>query len=346
MERGSSRSYAGLLNLQADRHWTVFVTDFPLPRSDVKRLREELPPETRPLFVRIDRGLPGIGRELRKAGVDRGRDYVSLQPLLKSFRSIASVHRLFGAFTHVDLARLDLPFAGTRFRTSYVRSLLDVVMRADYGEQERIANRFFELLEERRPYRVTVRTLGEATLLVSDDRPWFDLSGRMHEGESRALPGGEVAYTGDGIDGEFIVDGALLASPQTPRVGRLAAKLGRVSASLQPSPLRLRIARGRVEDAVGNRQLSSTLTRLFRADDRYRNVTEVGISFNRACARFVHDWPAASNEGHPGVHVALGGDPERSDEHQPGGPPLVHLDLMAATAEVTVNATRFLRSSA
>jgi hypothetical protein len=79
--------------------------------------------------------------------------------------------------------------------------------------------------------------------------------------------------------------------------------------------------------------------------DAYRTVSEVGLSFNRACARYIHDWPAASNEGHPGAHIALGGDPEPKGDRPHGPVPIVHVDLMAANAAVTVNGRRFLQTS-
>jgi hypothetical protein len=78
--------------------------------------------------------------------------------------------------------------------------------------------------------------------------------------------------------------------------------------------------------------------------DRYGTITEVGVSFNRACHPFVHDWNAASNEGRPGVHIAVGGDPDPEQKEAARAAKLVHLDLMAATTDVTINGHGFMRT--
>jgi leucyl aminopeptidase (aminopeptidase T) len=218
-------------------------------------------------------------------------------------------------------------------------------MDADYGEQDRISDRFFQHLEKKVPYRVVVRTRDQSELVISDDAPWFHLAGRMERGESRALPGGEVAYTGDGIDGDFTVDGALLPSPEDPSAARAAARLAALSKHLGRNSLRLKIVHGRVLGFDGDPKLVDALQTLFASDTSYGHVTEVGISFNRACERFIHDWPAASNEGRPGVHVALGADPDRRDATAPRRAALVHIDLMAATSKVWVNDAPFLQTS-
>jgi hypothetical protein len=79
-------------------------------------------------------------------------------------------------------------------------------------------------------------------------------------------------------------------------------------------------------------------------DHRYREVTEVGISFNRACD-FTYAWAAPSNEGRPGVHIALGGDadPDHSAASRLAG--MVHVDLMAATTKVEVNRRVFMTTT-
>jgi leucyl aminopeptidase (aminopeptidase T) len=228
------------------------------------------------------------------------------------------------------------------FRSEQATFLLDVVMAADYREQEQIAGLFFELLGRQSPYEVTVSTR-DGTLTVRDTAPWFDLGGRLHPGEQRILPGGEAAYVGSEIEGSFTVDGAILAVPQRPHAAGLAAHLVPLGAQLAESPVTLHIRKGRVERITGDGPAATVLAGLLN-DEAYREVTEVGISFNRACARYVHDWPAACNEGRPGVHVALGGDPDPEAEKSAAGA-LVHVDLMAATTTVTVNDHLFMRTA-
>ena len=337
----AARGLPGLLNFGAERHWTVFVSDFALPPPDVLRVGQQLSnAPTQVLFCRAD----ALEPQLQKAGVDLKEDYVSLQVVVSKFESIGRVRALFSSLPHADMARLDLPFAGTRFRRAFATQVLQVVMNADYDEQDRISDRFFQHLETAVPYSVVVQTHRER-LVISDDVPWFHLAGRMDRGESRSLPGGEVAYTGDRIEGEFTVDGALLASPQEPAAASIAKRLAALSKYLPDNPLRLVIRAGRVLRFEGKPKVVDPFRALLKSDERYGQVTEVGISFNRACSRFIHEWPAASNEGRPGVHIALGGDPDRREQSAKHRGPLVHIDLMAATSKVWVNGAQFLRTS-
>jgi hypothetical protein len=335
-----------LLNLEAQPHHTVVLSDFPLPQADVIRLRRHLSKApTRLLFGRIDRGVPAVQRALKNNGVDVRRHYVSLQGVVSRYENVSRLHDLLADLTRGDVARLDLPFAQAGFRPAHASHLLRVVSRADYAEQDAIANSFFALLERRRLYDLTAHTPGGATLRITDDTGWFPLAGRLRSGEFRTLPAGEVSYPGSQIDGAFVADGALLASPEHPGAAREAVRLGRMSRELREHPLRIEISRGRVTNVSGRGRLSSAISRLIDRDPRYGIVTEVGISFNRACRKFIHRWGAASNEGRPGVHIAIGGDPDHRDGEGLIGEPLVHLDLMAANCSVFVNGRPFLRAS-
>ena len=336
--------YLGLLNLDAQPHWTIFLSDFPLSKRDRHRLEKDIDDErTRLLFVRIDRGLQEVTRVFRSAGVERDA-YVSLHGVVSSYDSLELVDRLYERYPRGDLARLDLPFRECGpFHARFASHLFKVVTDADYSEQDRIADRFFGLLRKTLPYCVSVES-DHHQLLIDDAAGWFQLAGRLRTKETRALPGGEVAYTGDRIEGTFVVDGAILASPETPEVARVGARLTKIGRDLRRQPICLRISSGRVQRVDGKGKPTAEIDRLFTLDDRYRSVSEVGISFNRACSRFIHSWPAASNEGRPGVHLGLGGDPDQRDE-KAQAPPLVHVDLMAANCSVTVNGSVFLRAS-
>jgi leucyl aminopeptidase (aminopeptidase T) len=184
-------------------------------------------------------------------------------------------------------------------------------------------------------------TTGAGELVVADRRPWFDFSGRLSEGEFRILPGGEVSYAGSLVEGEFEVDGAILPFPEHPDLNENAAAIGRLSRSVAKRPLHLKIRNGVVVDIAHAGKASDAIKRLFDEDDRYRRVVEVGISFNDASRKFIHHWPAASNEVHPGVHLGLGGDPSRDHTDAPR---LIHVDLMSANCEVVVNGHPFLKA--
>jgi hypothetical protein len=104
--------------------------------------------------------------------------------------------------------------------------------------------------------------------------------------------------------------------------------------------MKLFIKSGCLVKVEGDGSLPSLLNDL-SSEGGYDILTEVGISFNRVCS-FVHDWPSASNEGRPGVHVAVGGDPEK--ESKEIGKSLVHLDMMSSATDVEVNRRTFLRT--
>lgn len=335
--------YTGLLNVDAQPHWTVFLTDFALPDRQVAQIRAQLDlVSTRPLFVRTEQGIASVMRQIRAAGADVNNDYVSFHALVRNPQTVSLLTDAFARLARRDMAKIDVP-RGRYFRHAFAKHLLDAVLRSDYAEQSAIAATFFGLLGRRTPYRVRVHTDG-GVLEVSDTHRWFRLAGRLREGEMRALPDGEVAYTGKRAEGEFVVDGALLPVPQHQKFAPRAMRLMKLSRELARQPLRLVIRAGRVVDALGSGRAARELQKLFDRNDRYREVTEVGISFNRSCTRFVHDWPAASNEVRPGVHIGLGGE-GTADGESPKRAPLVHIDCMAANCEVWVNGQPFLRAS-
>jgi hypothetical protein len=336
--------YPALLNLKEQRHWTVFLSDFSLPTADVQSLKEQLATTpSRPLFLSVDGGAPRVLEKLRSAGVDLDHDYVSVQGVVFRHHNVLQLHELLEAIPRSDLARIELPLPECGFRPSNASYLLKIVMQADYREQEQIADRFFDLLDEASPYEVIVKT-PRSTMTVRDDRGWFDITGRLRQRELRILPAGEVSYTGDRVSGEFSVDGAILPFPEHPDAAADARRLQRVNSDLREHPLRVRISEGSVTEVRGRGRAARTLSKLFEQDERYRSVTEVGIAFNRECHTFVHDWAAASNESRPGVHLGLGGDPS-PDEGSERGSPLVHIDCIAGNCEVLVNRHPFLRAS-
>jgi hypothetical protein len=342
-DAAEATGYRGLLNLHAQPHHTVFLHDFPLPGTDKELLQRELVGiPTRPLFLPMQGGFRTIMRALAAAGIDSNRDYVSLHGLVSSNRNIGILLRMFETLPRRDLARLELPLPAVGFQPSFASYLLRVVARADYSTQERAANAFFRLLTRADPYQVTVRTAA-GELEVTDTRGWFDVGGRLRDGENRILPAGEVAYAGDNINGTFVADGAILPSPQHPDLGRQAVSLGRKFGDVPKTPVTFEISSGRVMRVYGEGDAAAAISHLVERDERYRAVTEVGISFNDACTEFVYDWPAASNESRPGVHVAIGGDASPDDPDN--SEPLIHLDCMAANVQVFINGRPFMRTS-
>ncbi|GAC1415646.1 MAG: hypothetical protein NVSMB53_14310 [Gemmatimonadaceae bacterium] len=333
--------YADFLNLDQQPHHTVFLVDFDLAADDQALLTHALSSRTTPHVVRLDRGFQRASEQLREEGVEADY-YVSFHSIMSRYDSLAVENELFASFARHDLARLTLPYG--HMQGDRVSQMIRVMVKADYAEQRRIAARFFQILSRRVPYQVSVHTGADAAMAIDDEAGWFDLSGPLHADAVRQLPGGEVAYVGDCTSGIFVADGAILATPESDSVSPMAESIARFSGELPRTPVRLEITSGRVVSVSGGGPAGAFLEDLFRENERYRTVTEVGIAFNGACREFIHDWAAPSNEARPGVHVGIGGDPDRR-EATPQLDPIVHIDFMAANCEVFVNGVPFLRAS-
>ena len=333
------KGFASLLNVTEQPHWTVFFTDFDLAPADVARIRGALKSiPTRLVFLQMRR-TPDIARSLRKLGGDLVNDYFSLQTMLSHGPNRDRVDVFFRGLTRRDLGRIEIPWRESGFVPSFASYLLRIVMRSNYGEQDVIWNRFSSLLEHRVPYEVRIET-GAGKLTIRDLLGWFRVAGRFRAGENRDLPGGEVTYVGEQLDGIYLVDGALLPTAQWPSAANEAKPFQPLSRTLAKEPFALKIRDGRVSDVTGRGKAARAFAALFDRDSRYRDVTEVGLSFNSACRKFVHSWPAASNETRPGVHIGLGGGGNVRNGAVP-----VHIDCITTNCRVFVNGHPFLRTT-
>lgn len=334
----------GLLNLKQPFHTTVIVTDFEHSGRIADILRRALN-GVRTRVVHIDlsgAGADGSGNsslDLAAHGLNKDEAYVSVLALLCRHDSFKTVRQLQENIPHGDCARLELPSVEMGFELSHALEMARVVLCADYGLQDLASKVFFSRLALNAPYRVEISTPG-GVLLVSGSKPWFQLAGRLVTGESRILPGGEVAYTGSAIEGVFTVTGGLLATPETREAAPLARALTRLSRRFQHDPVSIAISAGQVMAFESEGPLARSLEALLE-DACYRQVTEVGVSFNTACRTLIHDWPASSNEGCPGVHIGLGGDPDPDQER--AKETLVHIDLISPTTSVLINGKPFMK---
>lgn len=327
-----------LLNLAAGNHLTCVVSDFELTVAQRARIERQFHgAATKLRFVRAH-GTDDVGSELEGV-LDAHRDaYVSLQLLCHRHDTYARCARLFHGRSNVDMARLELPIARLGFQSAHVDYLLGVLEASDFHEQQRYSDAFFERLELRSPYTVEILTPG-ARLVVSGSGPWFQLAGPLTAGEIRILPGGEVAYTGDDVSGTFVVDGTLLATPQGTEAADDAAALQRLMRDVVGDPLTFTIERGRIVDVQSSGGLAARLRPLL-SRPTYSKLVEVGVSFNRACRKLICDWPASSNEGFPGAHIGVGGDP--APDEPASKEALVHIDFISANARVLVNQRPFI----
>jgi hypothetical protein len=334
--------FSGLLaNVGDVRRHCLVLSDFPMPPSQLEQLRAELSPSGVPVYaMRAELGVDDLLQALEDAGVDTQSDYIWIQSIFLTQACQLKGSALLGRLAHADHTKIELPGSASG-AADRARRMLEVVSSADYDEQEQLSQRFFQLLSLATPYQVDVLTAG-GHLRIDDDRPWFQLAGRLGGKEERALPGGEVAYTGSRVSGTFVVDGAILATPSSGPSEARAEKIVRLSAHLRDEPLTVHIHSGRVTDITSNGSLARNLLGLLNLED-YRVLTEVGVSFNRACGDFIHEWAAPSNEGRPGVHIALGGDPDPTETIS-ADRELVHVDLMAATTSVAVNRQLYIRT--
>jgi len=335
-------SLAGLLNHEEPHHVTLVLTDFQLPEGLETRLHEAVAGLSTRLVLVCAADDPSTLRvEIARAGLDPNRDYVSFLCLFCRHASFDAARAAFQAFPRADFARLELPSEEMGFSPTQAAYLLGVVLDADYELQDVAARRFYSMLGKQRPYVVQIETRG-GLLVVEDEKPWFQLGGKLQPGENRILPGGEVAYTGSRVTGVFTVDGGLLATPQRPAAAELALSLTALSRHFAEDPVDITIEKGVCVSLRSAGPLAARIEALL-GDPYYRNLTELGISFNTACEALVHEWAASSNEGVPGVHIGVGGDPDPEGER--AGRPLVHVDLISSSPRVTVNGAIFMNRS-
>ena len=332
----------GLAGLNGGRAQQIIVAhDFRLSQSDEHSLRRGCAVHADRVHLLDLRRRPPATDDLQGLDDSFGNERVLLVALLSRAAYLPLFLTLARSVKRAAIGRADL-FIGGPFRARHASDAIATLVNSDYVEQDAIADCFFSHLGVAVPYSVKVQTSG-GELKIVDTRPWWQLAGRLRAGEMRVLPAGEVAYTGEQITGCFTADGALLVSPQAPSAAALASRIHRrTSAAWQPVSLHVRD--GRVRDIDGEGATRDLLCRLVDKDSRYSEITEIGISFNKACPDFVRDWNAPSNESRPGVHVAIGGDPDPPGGKSPG-PPLVHIDLMAANCDVHVNGAPFLRAT-
>lgn len=337
----------GLLNLGQPFHTTVFVTDFEdsdRVATTFRRALDGVATNVVHLNLRAagaEGGQTGshCAVDLAAHGLNKDEAYISVLALLCRHDSFKTVRQLHESISQGDCARLELPSVEMGFELSHAVEMADVILSADYGLQDLASDVFFSRLALNAPYRVEISTPG-GVLRVSGSHPWFQLAGRLVNGESRILPGGEIAYTGSDIDGVFTVTGGLLATPQAPEAAPLARALTHLSRRFRHDPVSITISGGQVTAFDSEGPLAGELETLLQ-DARYRQVTEVGVSFNTACRSLIHDWPASSNEGCPGVHIGLGGDPDPNQEL--AKETLVHIDLISPTASVLINDQPFMK---
>lgn len=327
-----------LLNLASDDHLTVVVCDFEPTveqRTRIGRQFEGVATRLK-LIVAADAG--DAEAQLEEARRAHPASYLSLQLLSHRHDTYASCARFFHGLERKDMARLELPVRGLGFSSSQVDFLLDVLEDSDFAEQQRYSNDFFSALESAAPYTVEIITPG-ARLAVTGAGPWFQLAGPLTADESRILPGGEVAYTGDDVSGTFVVDGTLLATPQGPDAIEAALALQQLMPQFRSDPVTFTIEKGVVRSLHSAGTLAERLRSLL-AHRAYARLVEVGVSFNRACRGLVYDWPASANEGYPGAHLGVGGDPAPDDDLNKDA--LVHIDFISRDAQVFVNGSRFV----
>ncbi len=317
-------------------HHTVIVTDQDLAPALETKIRDSLTgTKTQLHFVSTsDRLLDDVAAR----GIQIENHYVSLHCWATRFSSHQQSLKLLSQLRRFDFCRLEFPAEEVfDYQPAHLESLVETMLRSNYRSQDEKIEEFYTMLAKRAPYEVTIQTGEDDVLRIEDSAGWFQLGGSLIEGESRILPSGEVAYTGAKINGRFTADGTLLAAPQRASVAGLARELSELRHELKSSPLTFSISEGKVIGLEGQGPLYETLSRLLEIS-AYREVVEVGIGFNAACASFVENWPSPANEAHPGAHIAIGGDPDPS---QPDREVAVHIDWMSRDSKILINGEPF-----
>jgi hypothetical protein len=337
-------NYASILNISCQLpHLTLLITDFPEGVYLANRFADAISTLSKVLLVNVVKDedpMLAINRVAAEECIDIQKymtsGYASFHLLIRRHESFQRIRQGINAFSKWDIARLELPPLDINVTSQELNTLCTVVLTADYNEQKKYSDEIFNALCLSSSYQIECKTDTEVNLEINDNVPLFDLAGPLQEGDERILPGGEVAYTGNEINGCFKVTGGLLSTAtQSSGINR-SKQLMALSSRISSDPLYFEIQSGRVQRVWSLGTLAADFSELFPIKQN-PEITEVGFSFNTACKNLVHSWPSSANEGIPGIHIALGGDPgsvlevdQRAD---------VHVDLISPNATIKINNT-------
>jgi hypothetical protein len=334
--------FASILNVNHQLpHLTVFITDFPEGIRLLEQMADAISSYSKILMVNIHEN-EDLLMAINEAALEKQlkiqeyaiSGYTSFQLLIRRHESFEYIRQVIKMFLRRDVARLELPPLGFDVTHHDLNELCSVVLAADYIEQKRYSDEIFDALGTNDFYGIECSTDSGIKLEINDCVPLFDLAGPLQEGDERILPGGEVAYTGSQINGCFKVTGGLLATAtQSSGISR-SKKLMALSHRIPAEPLYFDIHSGKVQRVWSQDTLANEFSELFPVE-KHPEITEVGFSFNAACQKLIHTWPSSANEGVPGVHIALGGDPGHTLEVDQRTD--VHVDLISPKATIKIN---------
>jgi leucyl aminopeptidase (aminopeptidase T) len=122
---------------------------------------------------------------------------------------------------------------------------------------------------------------------------WLVCAGIVRPGTKENLPSGELVTHPDDVDGVYVADGTLGDAD------------GLLTRSLSDSPLRLRIASGKVVSVESNdAKLASTVSEHLRSVARLDRVGLVGFGLNAGIEKPLGN--VFTDQKVPGVHLSLG----------------------------------------
>lgn len=334
-------SYASILNMKNSLHLTMFITDFPGGEELIRPFVAAVEAWSNVLTISLE-NLMVIETAIKRRAAENHIDideyihsgYVSFHLFIRQHASLETIKRAAKMFPRRDIARLELPPLSFDVGPADLEQLCNVILTADYIKQREVSDDIFRSIGRQIPYKIECRTGTDTVLRIDDNVPLFDLSGPLQEGDERILPGGEIAYTGRKINGSFKVTGGLLATATSTSGIAHAKALTSLSEKIEQDPLYFKIKDGQVVEVCSRGNLAQDFCKIFPIRE-YPEITEVGFSFNEACQYLIHSWPSSSNEGVPGIHIAVGGNP---------GPKLgpdrhidVHVDFISPKATVRIN---------
>jgi hypothetical protein len=186
--------FKGLLNLSTKNHRTIIFSDADLPVSIREKIVADLAEcNTQVNFLRTFDIAPDVRAEsIKRIGLERDREYVSIILMTNDPKSHHYVIDFISALEYWDFARIEYPMIGGNLPNDRIAYLFSVINHADYGEQDKLSELFYEYLGQSDNYTVSINT-DCGTLTVQDSKPWFQLAGQLQQFEKRILPGGEVA---------------------------------------------------------------------------------------------------------------------------------------------------------
>jgi hypothetical protein len=230
----------------------------------------------------------------------------------------------FEHYERVQLANAKLAaislFSDVRGVTS-LPDVLDLVVQTNYASQAAMEGKLIKLILNAQSLRFcSADPKLDACFKHRMTKHWFSLHGPLRWSDQTVLPTGEFSVLTDAsgnysqasfpLDGEILLKGMpIVHRGSVASSPRSCEALFSELAHMVDHPVIARVEHGWIYELRSlqgeTNPFLESLKRLFKQDDRYRKIQEIGLGTNSVCRR-LRPYNFFANERYPGVHFGIG----------------------------------------